>query len=186
MNTVEREAPNAFAVWITGLPASGKSTLTASLKTKLAERGIHVAVLESDLLRQIFTPNPRYDDDERDIFYSQMAFVGALLTQHGVPVIFDATAHLRRYRDQARRQIPRLLEVYVECPLETCIARDPKGAYLKARAKTANTVPGLRTAYEPPENPDIVVQGDQESPETAAARVIAKLAELCYLDLDVE
>ena len=127
-------------------------------------------MLESDVLRQIFTLHPRYDEQEREAFYRQIVYIGTLLTKHGVPVIFDATANRRRYRDQARRQIPRFLEVYVDCPLETCIARDPKGIYRKAREGEANTVPGLQSVYEPPESPDLVVHGDRDMPEIAARR----------------
>jgi adenylylsulfate kinase len=178
---LEHKLKDAFAVWITGLPSSGKSTLAASLKNQLNGRGFDVAVLESDVLRQVFTPNPRYDEAERDIFYSQVIFIGTLLTQHGVPVIFDATANLRRYREQARQQIPHFVEVYLECPLATCVARDAKGIYRDARDNKANAVPGLLATYEPPEQPEIVVRGDREGPETAAKRVVAKLAELGYV-----
>lgn len=171
----------AFAIWVTGLPASGKSTLVGCLKAQLAARGIDVAVLESDVVRKILTPQARYDDEERELFYWQMTLVGTLLTEHGVPVIFDATANRRAYRDAARKQIPQFLEVYVDSPLETCMARDPKGIYRKAQEGSAHTVPGIQAAYEPPENPDIVIRGDLESREAAASRVIAKLAEKAYL-----
>ncbi len=175
---MESNRTQAFAIWVTGLPASGKSTLAAALKTQLKGQGVDVAVLESDVLRQIFTPHPRYDEEERETFYRQMVFLGTLLTQHGVPVIFDATANRRRYRDRARQQIPRYLEVYVDSPLETCMARDPKGIYHKASA--ANTVPGLQAEYEPPEHPDLIVHGDQEEPEGAARRIVAKIVEKGY------
>ena len=178
---MERRSNNAFAVWVTGLPASGKSTLVASLTAQLAERGIDVAVLESDVLRQIFTPHPRYDDEERDAFYRQIAFVGSLLTEHGVPVIFDATANRRIYRERGRQQIPRFLEVLVDCPLEVCMARDPKGIYGRAREAGLDTVPGLHVAYEPPENPDVLVNGCHEAPDVAASRVVAKLEEKSYI-----
>ena len=178
---MESRTKDAFAVWVTGLPASGKSTLVTSLKAQLAEREIAVAVLESDVLRKILTLQPRYDEQERDAFYLQMVYIGTLLTQHGVPVIFDATANRRRYRDQARERIPRFMEVYVDCPLETCIARDPKGIYRKAREGEAVAVPGLQATYEPPEKPDLVVDGGREMPEAAARRVMIKLAEKGYL-----
>jgi adenylylsulfate kinase len=171
----------AFAVWITGLPASGKSTIAAKLVAQLLDRGVNVALLESDELRKILTPHARYDPEERDIFYRQMVYVGALLTQHGVPIIFDATANRRLYRCWAREQIPKFVEVYVECPLATCIARDPKGIYRQAREGKAGTVPGLQAEYEAPEKPEVVVQGDREAPEEAAGRVIAKLTQLGYL-----
>jgi adenylylsulfate kinase len=178
---VETKPKTAFAIWITGLPASGKSTLTRSLQAQFAERGIDIAVLESDVLRRIFTQQPRYDEQEREAFYRQMVYIGTLLTQHGVPVIFDATANRRRYRDWAREQIPSFMEVYVQTPLETCIARDPKGIYRKAREGAADTVPGLQSTYEAPDNPELVIDGTQESPEAAARRVLAKLAELGYI-----
>jgi adenylylsulfate kinase len=140
-----------------------------------------VAVLESDELRKVFTPRPRYDPEERDIFYRQMVYVGALLTRHGVPVIFDATANRRVYRDWARQEITKFLEVYVDCPLATCMARDPKGIYRRAREGAAETVPGLQAQYEVPEKPDVVLHGDRDTPEEAARKVITKLAELQYV-----
>lgn len=175
------EPKQAFAVWITGLPASGKSTVAAALKDQLLHRGIDVAVLESDVLRRVLTPHPRYDEEERESFYKQMVFIGTLLSQHGVPVIFDATANRREYRDRARREIPHFIEVYVDSPLEICKARDPKGIYRGAGERTANTVPGLQSRYETPERAEVVVHGDCEPPETAAARVIAALADKGYL-----
>lgn len=138
-------------------------------------------MLESDALRRVMFDQPRYDPQERDAFYRLLAHIGALLTEHGVPVIFDATANLREYRDRARQQIPRFLEVYLECPLETCMARDPKGIYRQGREGAAANVPGLQAAYEPPEAPDVLVAGDAESPDAAAARIIAKMIEKAYL-----
>jgi adenylylsulfate kinase len=171
----------AFALWITGLPASGKSTITRSLKALLDARDVDAAVLESDKLREVFTVHPRYDDEERAVFYRQMIWVGRLLVQHGVPVIFDATANRRRYREDAKRQFERFLEVYVECPLEVCIARDPKGIYKQGREGAAGNVPGLQAVYEPPENPDLVVRGDQEAPDSAAQQILARLEQSCFL-----
>jgi len=181
MNIVEHKSCQSFAVWVTGLPASGKSTVVASLKSQLAARGVDVAILESDALRPVLTPNPQYDEAERELFYWQMTFIGTLLTEHGVPVIFDATANRRAYRNEARKRIPRFLEIYLDSPLETCIARDPKGIYRQALQGAARTVPGVQTEYEPPETPDLVIHGDREPPDTAACRVIAKLAERGYL-----
>jgi adenylylsulfate kinase len=161
-----------FAVWITGLPASGKSTVAAALAAELGARGVDLEVLESDALRRIFTPHPRYDEAERDAFYGQAAYVGALLARHGAAVIFDATANRRAYRDRARQQIPRFLEVYVDTPLEVCMSRDPKGIY-----RDATAVPGLQVPYEPPLEPDLVIRGDQEPAGNAARRIVAMLVE---------
>ena len=172
---------HGFAVWLTGLPASGKSTLADSLRRELTGRGVNVAVLESDALRRILTPNPEYGDTERDAFYAGMAYIGSLLTRHGVSVIFDATANRRAYRERARRRISRFLEVYVDCPLAVCESRDPKGIYRRGREGKAPNVPGIRAAYEPPPSPDLVVRGDAETPAEAARRIVALLEEKGYL-----
>ena len=170
-----------FAVWLTGPPSSGKSTLAAALSNQLAARRMNAAVLESDVLRRVLTPHPVYSEEERDAFYRAMACIGKLLVDHGVPVIFDATANRRAYRDRARRDIARFLEVYVDCPLNVCIARDPKGIYKRGQEGGTNSVPGLQAEYEPPEHPDLVIRADREGPEEAARRVIAELIARKYL-----
>lgn len=174
-NTVETDRSGAFAVWITGLPASGKSTLTTALKSILAERGAAAAVLESDAVRRGLGEESGYSNEDRDRFYSQLLFIGNLLLQHGVPVIFDATASRRTYRDQARASIPRFLEVYVRCPLETCMKRDPKGIYRSGRSGKSTFVPGLQAEYEAPLAADITVDGDGDAPAEAARRVVQAL-----------
>lgn len=175
-------ARRGFAVWLTGLPASGKSTIAEALHKEIAGHGMNAAVLESDVLRRILTPNPTYGNAERGAFYEGMLRIGELLTGYGVPIIFDATAHRRVYRDAARRRIPRFLEVYVDTPLPVCQARDPKGIYRRAREGKAANVPGVQSAYEPPLLPEIVVRADREPPEEAARRIVSLLVEKGYLE----
>ena len=179
---MERNGQGAFAVWITGLPASGKSTLASELARQVRQLGIEITVLESDVLRKVFSTQQGYDEQDREYFYGSLAFIGCVLTEHGISVIFDATANRRSYRDRAREQIPRFIEVFVECPLETCIQRDPKGIYRKAREGDASHVPGIQTSYEPPQNPDIVIHGDRDNPEEAARRIIAVLVNKSFLN----
>jgi len=99
----------AFAIWITGLPASGKSTIVSALKPQLEGLGLTVEVLESDEVRRVITPIPTYSEAERDLFYRALAFIGQKLVAHGVTVVFDATASRRVYRDFARSVIPRFI-----------------------------------------------------------------------------
>ncbi|MGA2211741.1 MAG: adenylyl-sulfate kinase [Bryobacteraceae bacterium] len=169
----------AFAVWITGLPASGKSTIAAALKAQLAERDVDVVVLESDVLRKVLARDHDYKAEGRDTFYQQLGGIGALLVEQGVPVIFDATANRRAHRDRARQAIGRFIEVYVDVPLATCQARDPKGIYRSAAAGQATNVPGLQDPYEPPEAPDVLLEGG--APGSAAQRIIQKLIEKGYV-----
>ena len=165
----------AFAVWLTGLPASGKSTVARALVAELHAMGIRPAVLESDVMRREITPNATYGEAERDAFYATLAYLARALVEHGVPVIVDATANRRTYRDRARAAIPRFLEAHVRCPLAVCQARDPKGIYRRGAEGTARNVPGVSAPYEPPLMPEVVVDGERNDPAVAARRIIAAL-----------
>jgi adenylylsulfate kinase len=172
---------HAFAVWLTGLPASGKSTVTRELQISLAAAGFEAEVLESDTVRKVITPTPTYSQEERNLFYRALAFFGSRLVAHGVPVIFDATATRRAYRDLARTLIPRFVEIAVVCPLEVCQQRDRKGTYRKALEGKSSTVPGLQESYDPPLHPDVVIDTTQLGPEAAAAKVMEALHARGYL-----
>ena len=170
-----------FAVWLTGLPASGKSAIAGSLKTKLAQAGLAVEVLESDAVRTHVTPAPTYSREERGLFYRAMAFFGSRLVAHGVPVIFDATANRRAYRDLARALIQNFVEVAVVCPLDVCRQRDHKGTYQRGLAGRSTTVPGLQDSYEPPLKPEITIETTGMTPEAAADQVVEILQSRGFL-----
>jgi adenylylsulfate kinase len=162
----------AFALWFTGLPASGKSTIVSSLKPQLEALGLAVDVLESDEVRRVLTPMPTYSQAERDLFYRALAFTGQRLVAHGVAVVFDATASSRAYRDFARGAIPRFAEVAIDCPLAVCMQRDRKGTYLKGQRGETGTVPGLQVPYESPLNPELRIDTTIVGPEEAARQVL--------------
>jgi len=171
----------AFAVWLTGLPASGKSTVARALAAELSGKGIRAALLESDKIRREITPQPKYDDAERDRFYAIVAYLARMLVLHGVPVIVDATANRRAYRDRARAAIPRFLEVHVRCPLSVCQARDPKRIYRRGAEGTAKNVPGVSAPYEPPLLPEVVVDGERDDPSAAARQIVSALEKMGFL-----
>jgi adenylylsulfate kinase len=152
----------SFAVWLTGHSGSGKSAIARELLQLLHQRGVDVSVLESDVMRTQLTPFPRYDEQDRNFFYGFLGKVGVSLVEEGKAVIFDATANRRAYRDAARKRIDRFAEVYVDTPLEVCVARDPKGLYRT----------GMKIPYEPPLAPELVVRGAQGTPAQAAAQVM--------------
>jgi adenylylsulfate kinase len=163
--------PESFAMWITGLPASGKSTIVSALKPQLEAMGFAVEVLESDEVRRVITPVPTYSETERDFFYRALAFTGQRLVAHGVIVVFDATASRRVYRDFARSVIPRFIEIAVECPLTICMERDRKGTYRKGQSGDSLTVPGLQSPYEAPMNPDLRIDTTTTSSHDAACQI---------------
>jgi Adenylylsulfate kinase and related kinases len=166
-----------FCVWLTGLPSSGKSTIAKILKDKLNKEGIIVHIIESDEFRKILTPKPTYSSEERDWFYSVIVYLAKIFVSYGINVIIDATGNKRKYREEARKNIAKFMEVYVKCPLEVCIKRDVKGIYKLAFEGKAKTVPGLQDIYEEPLNPDLIVETDKQSSEECAELIFKKLKE---------
>lgn len=166
---------SGFAIWLTGIPSSGKSTIAKGLEARLRELGVDVEVLESDVVRRYLTPRPTYSEEERDAFYSSLVFIGELLVRHGVNVIFDATAHKRAYREEARKRIEKFVEVYVKCPLEEAMRRDVKGLYRRAMTGEVTSLPGLQVPFEEPSSPDVVVDTSRLKPEEAVEVIIRKL-----------
>ena len=152
---------DAYAIWITGLPGSGKTTIAEKVAESLGAKH-----LQLDRVRKVVTPNPDYSDKERGIVYASLAYMAYLLVDSRVSVVIDATANRREYRDLARKLIPRFVEVYVECPIEVCMGRERvrDAGYAPARiyagAGKGGTVPGVDVAYEAPLHPEVVVRSD--------------------------
>ena len=167
-----------WAVWITGLPGSGKTVIAEKVREILEEQGIGgVKVLELDEIRKFITPSPSYSEEEREIVYATLVYMAKLLVESGKPVIIDATGNRRRYRERARETITKFAEVYVKCSLDLCMERErhrkaehaPSGIYAKAVEKGA-TVPGINVPYEEPVNPEVVVESETMSIEECAKK----------------
>lgn len=172
---------SAFSIWFTGLPASGKTTLANLLAQDLAEKDIRSQVLDSDKLRKVLTPQPAYTSEERDWFYNTLAFIGGLLVNNGVNTIIAATAHRREHRERARKHMPEYIEVYVRCPLQTCIERDQKGIYRKAIEGNASTVPGVQELYEEPTMPAIIVDTEINPPTVCLKKIVERLEDFGHI-----
>jgi adenylylsulfate kinase len=172
---------NGWCVWVTGLPGSGKSVVSEALLKLLNTKDINAQLLSSDALRKVLTPQPTYSLKERDMVYATLVYIAKLLTQNGVNVVIDATGNLRRYRNNARKQIRDFVEAYLECSLEVCIEREakrketyraPKQIYAKATKGKAPTVPGVGQPYEQPLNPEITIDTTKNTSEQCARRIL--------------
>ena len=155
---------SGIAIWITGLPGSGKSTVADALKEAHPE----FIILRMDEMRKVVTPEPTYSDSEREMVYRALVYLAKTLTELGHNVIIDATGNLRKWRELARQLIPRYAEVYLKCPIEICIERErhrretheaPEDVYKKGAAGWP--VPGMVAPYEEPLNPEIVIDADK-------------------------
>lgn len=175
----------SWAMWITGPPGSGKSTLARTAARQLDAAGLPVRLLELDEIRQALTPQPNYSDAEREVVYRALVAMATLLTEAHVPVIIDATAHRRRWRERARAGIPKFAEVQLACPLDVCRERErtrpvghaPRGIYAGA-GRPGATVPGVDVPYEPALAPELVIDTVAESVSEGAARIVTLAREI--------
>jgi len=165
-----------WAIWITGLPASGKSTIAKKLKEDLRKKGVEVTILESDELRKILTPNPTYSEEERDIFYRNIIYMGKLLINKGANIIIDATGHKKTWRETARNEYAYFLEIYLKCPLDICKKRDPKKIYFLGEIGQNKHVPGLQEPYEENDVSDLIINCT-DTPEINVKKIYDKLLE---------
>ena len=164
-------------VWMTGLPASGKSTVAAAVEARLVGEGRPAYVLDGDNLRHGLNGDLGFSAGDRAENVRRTAEVSALLADAGVVVLVALVSPYRTDRAAARAVHERLelpfLEVHVATSLEECERRDPKGLYARARAGELPHLTGVDDPYEPPDAPELTI-GDEPF-ETAAERVLAAL-----------
>ncbi len=162
-------------VWITGLPASGKTSLARALVALLRERGVDATLVDSDETRSVITPQPTYEAAERMLVYRAMAYLAKRLDESGTVPVVAATAHARELRNEVRQIAGGLFLVHASAPLAVCEARDPKGLYERARAQEDGAMPGIHVRYEPPDDADLEVDTGGDDPDGAARRVLDAL-----------
>ncbi len=172
----------SWAIWITGLPGSGKSVIARAVEAELRAMAQPVKRLELDEIRKCITPEPRYTDRARDVVYRALGYMAVTLVEADTPVLIDATAHRRVWRDLVRAVVPRFAEVQLVCPLEVCQERErtrtpgpaPRDIYGQA-GRPGATVPGVDVRYEPALAPELLIDTSEQSVDEAAGRV-ARLA----------
>lgn len=172
-----------FTIWFTGLSGAGKSTISAIVEQILTERGHKVEVLDGDVVRTHLSKGLGFSKEDRDTNIRRIGWVCEVLTRNDVVAIAAAISPYRAVREEVRDKIGRFIEVYVECPIDTLAERDVKGLYKQALAGKLDHFTGVSDPYEPPLHPEITCYSDgRENPEQSAAKVIAKLEHLGYIE----
>ena len=167
-----------FCLWFTGLSGSGKSTITTHLVKELRKRGSKLEVLDGDVVRENLSKGLGFSKEDRDTNIRRIAFVANLLSRNEVPVITAAISPYREIRDEARQMMgDRFVEAYVKASVEVCEQRDVKGLYAKARSGEIKEFTGVSDPYEPPENPELVLDTEHQSAEASAAQILMYLEE---------
>ena len=160
--------------WFTGLSGAGKSTLAMAVEKALFERGFHTYVLDGDNVRHGLNSDLGFSPEDRAENIRRVGEVAALQADAGLICISAFISPYREDRERARRAAPaRFHEIYVHADLATCEGRDPKGLYKKAREGQIQDFTGIDSPYEPPENPELVVDTQNNDVETCVEQVLA-------------
>ncbi|MBN1573105.1 MAG: adenylyl-sulfate kinase [Deltaproteobacteria bacterium] len=166
------------------MSGSGKSTVSEIVEEVLRDAGYKVEVLDGDVVRTNLSKGLGFSKEDRDLNIKRIGFVCNLLTRNGVVAIAAAISPYREVRDYNRKEIGDFIEVFCKCPLEVLIDRDVKGLYKKALAGEIKNFTGVSDPYEEPENPEVTVNTDLETPEESARKVLDKMIELGYVDIE--
>lgn len=173
-----------FTIWLTGLSGAGKTTIANGLEHELLARGKRVEVLDGDVIRINLSKGLDYSKEDRDTNIRRIGFVSNLLTRNGVATVVAAISPYRDIRDEVRHDIHDFVEVFVNCPLEVLVARDPKGLYAKALTGEIPSFTGISDPYEEPIDPEVTVHTDRETIDESVGKIICKLVQMGYLKRD--
>ena len=176
-----------FTVWFTGLSGSGKSTIAEMLYHEFVARGLKTEILDGDEVRKNLSKGLGFSKEDRDTNILRIGFVANLLTRNGVATICCPISPYKETRDACRELIGEFVEVYVHATVDEIAAnRDPKGLYKKALAGEIKEFTGVSpdAPYEVPEDPELVVDTESQTPEESLQTVLTRLKELGRVEDD--
>lgn len=161
-------------VWLTGLPASGKSTLAHAIEEKLLRSGCRTMVLDGDNIRHGLCADLGFSIADRNENVRRTGEVAKLLLECGVVAIVALVSPVRSAREKLRESIPAgdFLEIYCKCPLSACRKRDPKGLYAKAESGGIPEYTGVSSPYEAPLAPALILDTEHDTVEESVDRLM--------------
>ncbi len=166
-------------LWFTGLPGSGKSTIANLVEVALHARGVHTVLLDGDNIRHGLNRDLGFTEPDRVENIRRIGEVAKLMTDAGLVVLCSFISPFRAERRMVRELLDgnEFIEVFVDAPIEQCIARDPKGLYRRALAGEIKNFTGVDQPYEAPENPELHLLAGSKDADRLASEVIEALAQ---------
>jgi adenylyl-sulfate kinase len=162
-------------LWFTGMSGSGKSTLASLLCARLREMGARVEVIDGDIARTQLCRGLGFSKDDRQENIRRIGFVCELLSRNRVIAIAAVISPYRACREALRSRIPNFIEVYMACPVEVLVERDVKGLYKKALAGEIPHFTGISDPYEPPTEPEVIIDSSKIGVEESVEEVLRVL-----------
>jgi adenylylsulfate kinase len=167
-----------LTVWLTGLPAAGKTTIATALTDRLRAGGSAVEHLDGDVIRTQVSRGLTFSRDDREENMRRVGWIANLLSRNGVFAVCSLVSPYRSVRDELRAlHGDRFFEVYVATPLEVCMERDPKGLYARQRAGQLKGLTGVDDPYEPPLDPELVLRTDCQTVAEAGSTLWKAISE---------
>ncbi|MDQ3520119.1 MAG: adenylyl-sulfate kinase [Gemmatimonadota bacterium] len=162
-------------LWFTGLPSSGKSTIAREVEAILLRRNLSVELLDGPEVRQSLSRGLGFSRDDREENLRRIGYVAKLLSRNGVIAICASVSPYRATRNEIRERVTNFIEIFVDVSLAVAERRDSEGLYARARSGAIEEFTGVTAPYEPPESPEVHIQSDRESVESAAGKVVKTL-----------
>jgi adenylylsulfate kinase len=168
---------HSVVLWFTGLSGSGKSTLAHALEEKLFQKGCRTFVLDGDNVRHGLNSNLDFSEKGRTENIRRVSEVSKLMMESGLIVMTAFISPFNKDRNEARKLISNddFIEIYCKSSLENCEARDVKGLYKRARAGEIKNYTGIDSPYEAPENPELIIDTDNQSLGESASIILSFL-----------
>lgn len=177
------ENKKTYVLWLTGLSASGKTTLAKALKEELNKYHNKVHHLDGDEVRDASPVKLGFSKEDRDKNIDLAIELTKKYLDKGYVVIASFISPYKHHRQWGRERLDNYLEVFINCPLKICEERDPKGMYKKAHAGEIALFTGITDPYEHPENPDIHIKSDLWTIEDSVNRALEYLKEKGYINI---
>ncbi|MDE1817906.1 MAG: adenylyl-sulfate kinase [Thaumarchaeota archaeon] len=168
-------------VWLTGIPASGKTTISLLLRDYYKSKNLPVDILDGDELRKTLSADLGFSPEDRKEHNRRVIIIAKLLSKNGITTIVPLISPYRETREMARKEISNFVEIYIKASVNACLKRDPKGLYKKAKAGEIQNLTGLQSPYEEPEKPELVLDTEKHSKEECLGMILSKLRDLGYL-----
>ncbi len=175
----EKLKQKGAVIWLTGLSASGKSTVAREVELALVENGKNSYVLDGDNIRQGLNSNLGFSPDDRKENIRRIGEVAKLFCESNVITLTAFISPYKADRDLARKLVPagQFFEIFCDASLEDCEKRDPKGLYKKARAGQIPEFTGISAPYEAPDQAELVLKTGEETLEESTRKVLDLLVE---------